>query len=154
MYDILELNKKLLAELREIAKELKIKRVESFRKQELVYKILDTQAIIASETKASKKKEKEATLKEKDAAKKKSNDEKTPVTTEKKRRGRPARTEKAEATPANLERKDEAPRKAPQKQQAHLAEDPAAHTLIGGEGFGDISESAPFVKVEVPVHLL
>ncbi len=45
MYDILELNKKLLPELREIGKELKIKRVESFKKQDLVYKILDTQAI-------------------------------------------------------------------------------------------------------------
>ena len=42
MYDILELNKRLLAELRDIAKELKIKRVESFKKQDLIYKILDT----------------------------------------------------------------------------------------------------------------
>lgn len=45
MYDILELSKKLLPELREIGKELKIKRVESYKKQELIYKILDTQAI-------------------------------------------------------------------------------------------------------------
>jgi len=49
MYDILELNKKLLSELREIAKELKIKRVEALKKQDLVYKILDQQAIVASE---------------------------------------------------------------------------------------------------------
>ncbi len=55
MYDILELNKKLLPELREVAKELQIKRVESFKKQELVYKILDQQAITASESKAAKK---------------------------------------------------------------------------------------------------
>ena len=55
MYDILELNKKLLSELREIAKELKIKRVESFKKQDLIYKILDTQAIVVSESKAAKK---------------------------------------------------------------------------------------------------
>ncbi|GAB1454302.1 transcription termination factor Rho [Draconibacterium sp.] len=45
MYDILELNKKLVPELREIAKDLNIKRVESLKKQDLVYKILDTQAI-------------------------------------------------------------------------------------------------------------
>ena len=57
MYDILELNKKLLPELKEIAKELKVKRVESFRKQDLVYKILDTQAIVASESKTAKKKD-------------------------------------------------------------------------------------------------
>ncbi len=55
MYDILELNKKLLPELRDIAKDLEIKKVESFKKQELVYKILDQQAITASETKSAKK---------------------------------------------------------------------------------------------------
>ncbi|HEX2936856.1 MAG TPA: transcription termination factor Rho [Bacteroidales bacterium] len=46
MYDILELNKKLLPELREIAKELQIKRVEALKKQDLIYKILDQQAIL------------------------------------------------------------------------------------------------------------
>ncbi len=51
MYDILELNKKLLPELREIAKNLKIKRVESFRKPDLIYRILDEQAIAAAEKK-------------------------------------------------------------------------------------------------------
>jgi transcription termination factor Rho len=51
MYDILELNKKLLSDLRVIAKELNIKRVESFKKQDLIYQILDTQAIKASERK-------------------------------------------------------------------------------------------------------
>ena len=54
MYDILELNKKLLPELKEIAKELKIKRVDSFKKQDLIYKILDTQAVIEAEKKESK----------------------------------------------------------------------------------------------------
>ena len=49
MYDILELNKKLVPELREIAKQLNIKRVESLRKQDLVYKILDQQAINSTE---------------------------------------------------------------------------------------------------------
>jgi transcription termination factor Rho len=44
MYDIVALNGKKVAELREIAKDLKIKRVESLKKQELVYKILDEQA--------------------------------------------------------------------------------------------------------------
>ncbi|MDA3865878.1 MAG: transcription termination factor Rho [Salinivirgaceae bacterium] len=49
MYDILELNKKLVSELKEIAAELKIKKIESLRKQDLIYKILDQQAINASE---------------------------------------------------------------------------------------------------------
>ena len=57
MYDILELNKKLLPELRQIAKELKIKRVESFKKQELIYKILDEQAIQSTQSSKTVKKE-------------------------------------------------------------------------------------------------
>ena len=48
MYDILELNEKLLSDLRQIAKELNVKRIESFKKKELIYKILDQQAMIAS----------------------------------------------------------------------------------------------------------
>lgn len=49
MYDILELNEKLLSDLRQIAKELNVKRIESFKKKELIYKILDQQAMIATE---------------------------------------------------------------------------------------------------------
>ncbi|MCY1719060.1 transcription termination factor Rho [Prolixibacteraceae bacterium Z1-6] len=54
MYDILELNKKLVPELKDIAKELKIKKIESFKKQDLIYKILDTQAILEAEKKERK----------------------------------------------------------------------------------------------------
>ncbi len=52
MYDILELNDKLLADLRQIAKTLNIKRVESYKKQELIYKILDQQALVAAQPEA------------------------------------------------------------------------------------------------------
>lgn len=51
MYDILELNKKLVPELKEIAKELNIRKIESFKKQDLIYKILDTQAVQEAEKK-------------------------------------------------------------------------------------------------------
>ncbi len=51
MYDILELNNKKVAELRDIGKALKIKRVDSLRKQDLIYKILDEQAITATDKK-------------------------------------------------------------------------------------------------------
>ena len=57
MYDILELSKKLLPELREIAKKLNIKRAETLKKQDLVYKILDQQAIEATENKNMARKE-------------------------------------------------------------------------------------------------
>ena len=53
MYDILELSKKLLPELKDIAKELKIKKAESLKKQDLIYKILDQQAMESSENKVT-----------------------------------------------------------------------------------------------------
>jgi transcription termination factor Rho len=56
MYDILELNKKLVSELRQIAKELNVKRADSLKKQDLIYKILDQQAINATEESKSEKK--------------------------------------------------------------------------------------------------
>ena len=45
MYNIEELNLRLISELREIAKSLKTKSYEKLPKQELIYKILDQQAI-------------------------------------------------------------------------------------------------------------
>jgi len=45
MYDIIELNKKLVNELRDIAQELDIKKADKLKKEELVYQILDQQAI-------------------------------------------------------------------------------------------------------------
>lgn len=57
MYDILELNKKLLPELKEIAKELNIKKAEALKKQDLIYRILDQQAINASIEDKNKAKE-------------------------------------------------------------------------------------------------
>ena len=60
MYDILELNTKLLTELRDIAKSMKIKYIETMKKQDLIFKILDQQAIktIAPVTPPAPKKEK------------------------------------------------------------------------------------------------
>jgi transcription termination factor Rho len=45
MYDIIELNKKLVGELREIANKLDIKKADKLKKEDLVYQILDQQAI-------------------------------------------------------------------------------------------------------------
>jgi transcription termination factor Rho len=55
MYDILELNQKMVAELRKIAEELEITNIDNLNKGDLVYRILDQQAIIAS-TKPAKQK--------------------------------------------------------------------------------------------------
>ncbi len=52
MYDILQLNDMLVPELLDIAEQLKIPGSKKLDKQELVYKILDRQAVAASETKS------------------------------------------------------------------------------------------------------
>ncbi len=57
MHDILELSEMLVPELREIAKQLKIKRIELLKKQDLIYKILDQQAIDATDARKSVKSE-------------------------------------------------------------------------------------------------
>ena len=56
-YNILELNEKLLPELQSIAEELGIKKVDSLKKEELVYRILDEQAISYAGIQAEKKKD-------------------------------------------------------------------------------------------------
>lgn len=62
MYNIEELNLKLLSELREIAEQLQVKNFKKLTKKELIYKILDQQAILPEE-KVLPIKEKEATPK-------------------------------------------------------------------------------------------
>ena len=64
-YNILELNEKQLSELQEIAQSLGIPNIITYQKPQLVYKILDEQAI----TVAGKQAKKEAFLKEKKAKK-------------------------------------------------------------------------------------
>ena len=50
MYDILELSKKLVPELRDIARELKINKADTLKKQDLIYKILDQQVIESTDS--------------------------------------------------------------------------------------------------------
>ena len=60
MYNIIQLNDKELSELQTIAKELGIKKAESMKKDELVYGILDEQAIAGASKKAAKESAKDA----------------------------------------------------------------------------------------------
>lgn len=60
MYTILELDKKLLPDLKEIAKDLGIKKVDLLRKQDLIYSILDQQSIKAMEIKKAERGERES----------------------------------------------------------------------------------------------
>lgn len=60
MYDILELNNMQLQDLVELAKNLQIKKAEVMKKQDLVYAVLDHQAIEVSKTDSKKKEVKDA----------------------------------------------------------------------------------------------
>ena len=55
-YNILELNEKLLPELQSIAEELGIKKISALKKEELIYRILDEQAISYAGIQAEKAK--------------------------------------------------------------------------------------------------
>lgn len=59
MYNIIQLNDKELSELQGIAKELGIKKADSYKKEDLVYKILDEQAIVGATKKVAADKLKE-----------------------------------------------------------------------------------------------
>ena len=56
MYNIIQLNEKDLSELQQIAKELGLKKTSTLKKEELVYKILDEQAIKSASQKANAEK--------------------------------------------------------------------------------------------------
>ncbi len=123
MYDILELNKKLLPELKTIAKELKIKRVDSYKKQDLIYRILDQQAIAASTTPSEPKKNKRIEQPKKKMQNGKEAMQKVPEEnlSEKKKRSRKqmARSEQNNATPETnaLQKNGNEKRKEQQPQQ-------------------------------------
>lgn len=59
MYNIIQLNDKNLSELQSIAQELGIKKTDSLKKEKLVYKILDEQAIAGATKKVAAEKLKE-----------------------------------------------------------------------------------------------
>lgn len=56
MYNIIQLNDKDLSELQSIAKELGITKTDSYKKEDLVYKILDEQAIVGATKKVAAEK--------------------------------------------------------------------------------------------------
>ena len=67
IYNIIELNEKLTTELRLLAREMGIRRPDAYKKEELIYKILDEQAIAEAET--QKKKPKVSNKKDNDRSK-------------------------------------------------------------------------------------
>ena len=107
MYDILQLNDMLVPELLDIAEQLKIPNLKKLSKQEIIYKILDKQAILNSENMDKSKDEKPKKKRIVKTSTSNSTEEaivesETPAGTEK-----PRVKKKAEATP------EEAPAPAP-----------------------------------------
>jgi transcription termination factor Rho len=99
-YNILELNEKLLPELQNIAGELGIKKVTSFKKEELVYRILDEQAISLAGIQVEKAKEKEAKKAKEKEAKKKAETQTKAKKTPKANAPKPTTKETPEENPA------------------------------------------------------
>ena len=56
MYDILQLNDMLLPELHDVAEQLSIPNAKKLNKQDLIYKILDSQALTESGNQKLKRK--------------------------------------------------------------------------------------------------
>lgn len=90
MYDIVELNSKLLTELRDIAKELNIRKVESYKKQDLIYKILDAQALNPASKKATTKKSADSSNKNKEKTSQGKKTEKVASSSEQSKKEQPA----------------------------------------------------------------
>jgi transcription termination factor Rho len=63
MYDILQLNDMLVPELLDVADQLKIAGAKKLDKQQLIYKILDNQAVMASENKGADDKKRKRIVK-------------------------------------------------------------------------------------------
>ena len=123
MYDILELNKKLVSDLRTIARELGIKKVESIKKQELIYKILDQQAINDSKDKTTKATEKPTEKKEKKERIRKTAKKVEPVKPEKKEEVKEVPQKKEEKVIAEVKEKpvveEKKQHKEPQRQETN-----------------------------------
>jgi transcription termination factor Rho len=105
MYNIIQLNDKSLAELQEIAKGLGIKKADSLKKEELVYRILDEQAIAGATKKVAEDKLKSEQKEEK------------------KRRGRPSKKDgktvtKAETTNTQAPKEVKTDKAEPDKKEA------------------------------------
>lgn len=123
MYDIIELSGKKVSELKDIAKELNIPKYEKLLKQDLIYKILDQQALNPSMETLSKeitekkskrrgrppKKKAEAKDESPSAEKKTEVQPRKPEEEKPKRRGRKPKSDKVEST-EHVSQKTDVPR--------------------------------------------
>ena len=111
MYDILQLNEMLVPELKEVAETLELKGYKRLSKQDLIYKILDHQAVVGGDASASEEvEEKKAPAKKARAPRK----PREPRATKKKEK-KAEETEEAETTAEAKTEETEAPQKEERK---------------------------------------
>jgi transcription termination factor Rho len=113
MYDILQLNSMLVPELRDIAENLGLKSYKRLSKQDLIYKILDEQALSAKgmstpNEKPSAPPKKSADVEAREETKKPEEEKET--RDKPRRRGRPRKKPQSQASEGSQEQKSPAPR--------------------------------------------
>jgi len=106
MYDILQLNQKTVAELKEIAKELEISKYQKLKKEDLIYTILDQQAIAPKKV--------DSAVKQTESAKDKS----------KKKPGRPPKKSTTDSKSSEKEKTDSSAEKNEEKAEKKEAPKP------------------------------
>ncbi|MEM9545517.1 MAG: transcription termination factor Rho [Bacteroidota bacterium] len=133
MLDILQLNDMLVPELREIAEKINLKGYKRLSKQDLIYKILDQQALAGDAASEEKEEKKPAKPARKPRAKKAADKNAEAVTNEKeaKKEAKPKRTRKKVKVEAT-EESDPAPK--PKKIPKHLREKAEAEEKNGVPG--------------------
>jgi len=109
MFDILQLNEMLMPELKELAENIGLKKYKSLSKQDLIYRILDEQAITgkpkgSSDSNAKPAKEKKTTRKPKE--KKPVREKKAPVKTKEEVVEKEVKEPKKEETQETKEKRD------------------------------------------------
>ena len=117
IYNIIELNERLTTELRVIARELGIRRPDAYKKDELIYKILDEQAVAEARNKnsesyieESKQEQKKMPPQKKVFTKKESTPAEEPQTPPKEEKAvevKKIKEETAPAPPAEVKKKEE-----------------------------------------------
>jgi len=147
-YNILELNSKQISELQEIAETLGINKVKSLPKEDLVYRILDEQAI----TWAGKQVEKEARKRDKRSQKSKPNQAAKSVTPES------ASAKEAPEGADNLVKRRGRPPKDAQKHDVANKQVAASQQLVGdnkttADKPSDAVESAVATPLQQPVKV-
>ncbi len=142
MYDIIELNGKLVSELREIAKELGLKKFEAIKKQDLIYKILDHQALNPTEDILEKEKT------EKSSRGRRKRIKRPPEKVEKK-----TKSDMAETSETKEQKPEAAPEPKRRGRKPKVKEETKTDSLfpeLEGENISGAEESAK-TPVEMPV---